>query len=412
MACLATFDAFRVATEDLDQRIGRAASYRSIWMNVPMRAEYQLGQGVTHSVFALGNVEPTGLESWTAIALATGGAGNQGACANNWNDVEWGFDESTYSPEIFQLRGPVVCRKDLMFSHDVDSFLRGYVEEITKRAKRTWELKYEATHIALSRKAIATADFEDSFKSQTALTGLDQATCELTQEMLEIIAQYLIEDGATTPDSNGFITYEDSGPIFSIYVGMQTSQRILRQNADLRQDYRDAFNGSGEDAPLIKRIGATRVIGNFRHIINQRPRRYTFSGGTYTYVAPYITATGGEDATKGTKQIINPSWRTAPYEGADVLAPHLFTSEVPPPLNSAGGLTFDPASYMGEWVFKTGIEAHGTNACDDPMHDTGRHFAQFIQASKPDITAKWKHGYHIIYRRCLGTDVECSTCSS
>ncbi len=405
MACLSTFDAFRVATEDLDQRIYRSASYKSIWMNVPQRGTYQLGQGVTHSVFAIGNVEPTALESWGAISLATGTG--QGACANNWNDVEWGFDESTYAPEIFQLRGPVVCRKDLMFSHDVDSFLRGYVQEITKRAQRTWELKYEATHIALSRKAIATADFEDSFKSQSALTGLDQATCELTMEMLEIIATYLVEDGATTPDSNGFITLEDAGPIFSLYVGMQTSQRILRQNADLRQDYR-----WGDADTLIKRVGANRVIGNFRHIINQRPRRYTFSGGTYTYVAPYITATGGEDATKGTKQIINPSWRTAPYEGADILAPHLFISEVAPPLNSAGGLNFDPASYMGEWVFKTGPEAHGANTCDDPMHDTGRHFAQFIQASKPDITAKWKHGYHIIYRRCLATDVDCTTCSS
>lgn len=405
MACLDVFDAFRVATEDLDQRIFRTASYRSIWMNIAQRGTYELGQGVTHSVFAIGNVEPTGLETWQAVTLATGTG--QGACANNWNDVEWGFDEDTYSPETFQLRGPVVCRKELLYSHDVDSFLRGYVEEITKRAKRTWELKYEAIHIALSRKAIATADFEDSFADQAALTGLDQATGELTQEMLEIIAQYLIEDGATTPDSNGYITFGDSGPIFSLHVGMQTSMRLLRQNEGLRQDYRWA-----DPQTLIARLGANRIIGNFRHVINQRPRRYTFSGGTYTYVAPYITAVGGEDATKGTKQIINPSWRTAPYEGADVLAPHLFTSLVPPQLNSAGGVSFPPASYMGEWKFVTGPDAHGANTCDDPLHHTGRHFAEFIQAAKPDITARFHHGYHIIYRRCLGTDVEISTCSS
>lgn len=410
MACANVFDAFRVATEDLPDRVYRTASYRSIWLNLIQRASYALGQGVTHSVFGIGNVEPTGLETWQAITLATGS--NQGACTNNWNDVEWGFDEDTYSPEMFQLRGPVVCRKDLLFSHDIDTFLRAYVEEISKRAKRSWELRYEAIHVQLSRKAIADPDFQGTFEDQEALTGLAESSCELTQEMLEIVAQHLMEDGATTPDSNGFITWEDSGPIFSLHIGMDQSQRLLRQNSELRQDYRDAWSGAREDAPLVFRIGANRVIGNFRHIINQRPRRYTFSGGTYTYVPPYITATGGEDATKGTKQIINPSWRTAPFEGVDVLSTRLFVSEVPSSLNSAGGVTFPPASYMGEWKFVTGPDAHQANTCDDPLHHTGRHFAEFIHAPKPDITARFRYGYHIIFKRCLHSDVECTTCSS
>lgn len=404
MACLDIFDAFRVATEDLDERVYRTASYRSMWLNLINRSAYELGQGVTHSVFGIGNVEPTGLETWQAITLATGTG--QGACANNWNDVEWGFDEDTFSPEMFQLRGPVICRKDLLFSHDVDTFLGAYVQEISKRAKRTWEQRYEAIHISLSRKAIAVADFEGSFADQAGLTGLDEATCELTQEMLEIVAQYLMEDGATTPDSNGFIEWGDAGPIFSLHIGMAASQRILRQNAELRQDYRYA-----DPQNIIARLGANRVIGNFRHIINQRPRRYSFVGGTYTYIPPYKTATGADDATKGTKQIINPSWRNAAYEGADVVSSRLFTSQVPPGKSTFDGVTFPPASYMGEWKFVTGPDAHGANTCDDPLHHTGRHFAEFIHAAKPDITARFKHGYHIIFERCTGA-VECVQCSS
>lgn len=409
MACADIFDAFRVATEDIDQRVFRTASYRSIWLNLIGREEYPLGMGTRHSVFAITNVEPTGLETWNAITLATGTG--QGACANNWNDVEWGYDEDTYSPEQFQLRGPMVCRKDLLFSHDVDTFLRGYIEEISKRAKRSWELRYEALHVQFSRKAVADPDFQGTFKDQAALTTLAESSCEITQEMLEIVAQYLIEDGATSPDSNGFISWEDSGPIFSLYIGMDQSQRLLRQNSELRQDYRYA-----DPQSLIARIGANRVIGNFRHIINQRPRRYTFSGsaasGTYTYVPPYITGTGAQDATKGTKQIINPSWRTAPYEGVDVLSPRLFTSQVPSQLNSVGGVTFPPASYMGEWKFVTGPDASQANTCDDPLHHTGRHFAEFIHAPKVDITARYKYGWHIIYRRCMHSSVECSSCSS
>lgn len=405
MACLDVFDAFRVATEDIDQRVYRTASYRSIWLNLIQREAYQLGMGTTHSVFGIGNVEPTALDTWQAITLATGTG--QAACANNWNDVEWGFDEDTYSPEMFQLRGPVICRKDLLFSHDVDTFLRAYIEEISKRAKRTWEQRYEAIHVQLSRKAVADPDFTNTFKDQAALTGLAESSCELTQEMLETVAIYLMEDGATTPDSNGFISWSDAGPIFSLHIGMEQSARLLRQNAELRQDYRYA-----DPDTLIARIGANRVIGNFRHIINQRPRRYTFAGGTYTYVPPYKTAIGAADATKGTKQIINDAWRSAPYEGTDVLSPRLFTSQVPPQLNSVGGVTFPPASYMGEWKFVDGPDAHGANTCDDPLHHTGRHFAEFIHAPKFDITARYKHGYHIIWKRCLGNDHECTTCSS
>lgn len=404
MACSAALDAFRVATEDIDQEVFRQASYRSLWLDMVPREMYQLGKGVLHSVFALGDIEPAALESWAAITLANG---STDACANNWNDVEWGYDESTYAPEQFQLRGPVVCDKDLLFSHDVDTFLSGYMSKLAIRARRTWELRYEAIHVSLARKAIADPDFTGTFKSQSALTSLAQSDCELSQEMLEVVASYLNEDGAPNPDGMGYIEWAESGPLYTLLIGQDQSQRILRQNAELREDYR-----FGDADTLLKRLGASRVIGNFRHVINQRPRRYTFSGGTYTYVPPYITAVGGEDATKGTKQIINPSWRTAPYEAADVLAPNLFTSQVVPAKNRFDGVQFPAKSYMGEWQFVTGPDAHGTNTCDDPLHHTGRHFAEFMHAPKPNPIAKWKHAYHVIFKRCLHSSVECTTCSS
>jgi len=412
MACSSVFDAFRYATEDLDQDIARTASYRSIWLNLIPRGMYPKNVGTNRSVFAIGNVEPTDDSgAWTAIDLSGTGSNTEmdtpnEICTNNWTDVEWGFDEATYGPEISQLRGPVVCKKDLLFSHDPDAFLGGYIEEISKRAKRQWELWLESKHVALSRKAVAVSDFEGGFADQTALTGLECATGELTQEMLEIVAQFLNEDGATTPDSNGFISWEDAGPIFSLYIGQSQSQRLLRQNSELRQDYR-----YGDPATLIARIGANRVIGNFRHMINQRPRRYTCSGGDYTLVPRYVTAAGGSAPTKGTKQIINPAWRAAPYEGADVLSPQLFTSEVVPPTNSAGGVAFNPTNYGGEWEFVTGAYKWDDD-CEDPLEDRGRHYAEFIAAAKPNLAARFRYGYHIIFKRCLGNQVEITTCSS
>lgn len=423
MAC-DPLDALRYATEDLDQQVSRTASYRSIELNLIPSGIYPKGVGTNRSVFAIGNVEPTsGSGNWAPIDLSNqlGAAGDAldtpaEICTNNWTDVEWGYFESTYGPEISQLRGPVVCKKQLEFAHDASDFLTAYVEEISKRAKREWERWLRYHHINLSRKAIATTDFDGTFVDEAGVPEDmgdigDCPSCELTQEMLESVAQYLIEDGATTPDSNGFITWEDNGPIFSLNIGMAQSQRILRQNSELRQDYRDSFSSMGDGNPLIKRIGANRVIGNFRHIINQRPRRYTCSGGTYTLIQPYIDAAGAAAPNKGTAQVINPAWRAAPYEAADVLSPHLFTKEVVLPTQTIAGNAIGGQDYMGTWQFVRGAYKWDTT-CDDPLEEQARHYGEFIAAAKPNISARFKYGYHLIFRRCVGASFECTTCSS
>lgn len=419
-----TFDAFRYATEDLSMDISRTASYSSIWLNLIPRGVYPKNVGTFRSVFSIGNVEPTNDDGiWTPIDLSNqlGTAGDSTdtpleVCTPDWTDVEWGFFEGTYGPERKQLRGPVVCKKDLEFSHDPDDFLRGYVEEISKYSQREWELNLERHHVRLSRKAIAVTDFEDTLEDgdQEGVNGLACADCELTEEMLEMIAERLYEDGATTPDSNGFITWEPNGFIWTLYIGMRQSMRILRQNSELRQDYRDAFSSAGEASPVIKRLGSSKVVGNFRHVINQRPRRYSCVGGTYTQIPRYIDASGGDQPVKGSAQIINPAWREAPYEGADVLSPDLFTSEIVQPVNSAGGLNYPAGNYMGDWKFITGAYkwAAESGSCDDPLEEQGRHFGQLAHAPKPKLSARFKYGYHIIYRRCFGSQVECTSCSS
>jgi hypothetical protein len=385
-----------------------------MWLNLIPRGVFPKNVGTNLSVFAIGNSEPTDDSgTWTPIDLsaqtsATMDTPNE-ACTNDWNDVAWGHYEATYGPERKQLRGPVVCKKDFEFSHDPDTFISSYVQEIAKHAKREWELNLEAHHARLSKKAVAIEDFESTWTEQESMNGIDCPDCELTQEMLEMVAERLIDEGATTPDSNGFVTWEESGPVFSLSIGMRQSQRLLRQNSELRQDYR-----YGDPNTLIARIGANRVIGNFRHIINHKPARFTCSGGTYTQVDRKIDASGGDAPTKGEAQIDNPDWYTAPYEAVDVLSPYLFESQIVQPVNSAGGVSFDPnTDYMGNFKFVTGAYKWTSGAtCDDPLEEQGRHFAQLAHGAKPNLAARFKYGWRILFRRCLSNSVECTTCSS
>lgn len=411
-------DHFRFAYEDLDDVTYRRASYSSIWMNVPERGQMKLNVGTNYTTFGIATNEPTGGDNytgvWSAINLTSPHLDGEATtlCANNWADVYWGAYELAYHPEQSQLRGPEICERQLLFSHNIDDFLKGYISEMTKRVRRQWEHCYAYHHRRLSFKCIAGADIEGSIYEQEALTGLPAATSEITQEMLEFLAARMIEEGATEPDGNGFITLTENGPTFGMYIGMIESQWLLRQNASIREDYRH-----GDPSLLTKRIGATRVIGNFRHMVNQRPARFTWAPtgnglGTYTQVPAYIVDT---DVSMGTGYEINPEWRTAPYEGIDLITSGLFTSEVPAAKTSAGGVQLGPINYNGDWDFKVGAyrwRTSITSGCEDPQDQIGRHFGSFMHAVKPNPLGRFKLGGFIIAQRCTGNKLDTVTCSS
>ena len=133
MACSAILDAFAFATENLDTHLYEQASHRSIWINLIRRGVYPQGVGATRTVFGVGLMEPTAEDTWTTITVATGGVEAGGgddpnACYDNYKEVEWGFYEKDYHPEIAQLKGPIVCVKDLSFAHNIDDFFYRFLK--------------------------------------------------------------------------------------------------------------------------------------------------------------------------------------------------------------------------------------------------------------------------------------------
>ena len=412
MACPNVFNAFAVATESLAQDVYKRASYRSMWLNMIERGEYPQGTGLTQTSFTTTSIEPTAAEEWSAITLATGD--NGGACDVTYNDVPVGYNAVTWSPERFALKGPLLCKDDLTFDHRVEAFLRVYLEKLSIRAQRSWETRYQNLFAKFAIKAVADSSFTqvetipagvNEFPwIQTGSTGqaLNQATSELTQEMLDVAAATLIRNGATNPDSSGFISYSSDGPVFPLYIGLEASQRIAQNNPAFREDLRYADMGSGTGAELLKRIGANRVIKNFRHVPNLFPPRFTYGGGKYTLVQPFTSSSG----TKGTVFSVNPSWVTAQYEGAFIVTPYVFKSHIVRPVNRVGDLGWMPTNYMGEWQWVTGAYKLDVD-CADPLEKKGQHYAEFVHAVEPVFT---NQGMTIIFRRCTGalTQIICS----
>lgn len=384
--------------------IYRVASFDNIFLNLIDKGTFKRGTGTTQSVFTVKNSLPVDDEpTWSGITLSNGS--NLGACAKDYNDVTVGFDESTYTPVKRQIRGPVFCKDDLYFDWNVDAFLAAYVNEMGKYAGVEFGNRLYVDYVKFVPKMVATATA--TIYNQTGL-NLPVATSQLTQQMLDKLAVQLTFNRANNPDGQGFTSYGPSGPLYTLYIGVEASQQIKQNNAEFRSDIRYADMGMGNQARLLYRLGATEAIKNFRHLPWITPPRYAYSAGSYVRVPTFANVS----ATKGTPQDINPNYldpSTAPYEGAIVLSKYVMQGDIVEPSSShPGNVVFDPSSYMGEWTWVTGNDAVGPD-CYDPLKKQGRHFAEWIYAPKPLSTPK--SGALIIFKRCPVSAYDTVTCS-
>lgn len=417
MPCDNAFDAFRQATEFLHEDLLKRASYMGVFLNLIRKGEYTRGAGLNLRVFTIERSEPTSdNETWPRVAFANGDASS---CGVTWNDVNYGHTERSYSPEQLGLRGPIICQDDLIYNWNTDNFMESYLSALAKRSRRSIENRYMAIYSHLVDKNVTDSTFTKVNgnsgslpTSGPALTGLPEARCQLEQiNHLENVAAELNEEGATDPDDSGWINLGEDGPIYPLYIGQEASQKLLRSNAELRQDYRFGDMGMGDGARLLKRMGATKIIGNFRHVINLFPPRFQWiptggGNGNYQRVNTWVMPS----KTKGQGAEINPQWRDAAFEAAYVLTPWVFQSQVIRPVNASAGMRWEPKSYFGEWEFVTGGTLIDPDIdCYDPTKKLGRHFAEYKHAPMPLFP---KYGRMIIFRRCPDTEGTCVTCAS
>lgn len=389
------------------------------------RSEWPIGAGLVRSSFTVGRSEPsTDEETWEPITT-TSGSSFVGSCNVTYNQTYVGYQEITYKPEKFGLVGPLICQDDLTLHWNSIEFWDKYFQALEKRNLRSIQNRLANIYMNYATKVVPNGDGTVTRTagvlttqppgSTVDMTGVSVPGCGLTQDILDGEAVLLTELGATNPNSNGWISFGPSGPIYSLYIGMEASNQILLNNAELRDDYRFAFESFGDANPVIQRLGASRIIKNYRHIINLFPPRWEIAGSSLVRVPTWVMSTSSTDATKGQVAIINPRWLNpaiATVEGAIVLNPWVYTEEVLRPVNSAPGMKWTAQNYFGEWRFVTGNDAllgfAGCTGIQDPTHKQGRHFAEYRHAARPIFP---EYGRLVLFRRCPNVAIDCASCT-
>jgi hypothetical protein len=396
--CPRPFDALRIATENLPMEVHQRSVWHSMWLNAIPRTEFPMNTGVAQTNFVIGNSEPSSnTETWTEITLTANVISTM--CDSSYTDAEVGYNEYTYKPRRFGLRGVVICRETLGFAHDPVKFLGMYVDKLAHRAKRSLEYQFRNAYTAIADKAVLTQGNLNLTQGATTFP-IVAATQQLTWDFLDEIAVTLMQAGATNPDGN-MITWADDGPVFPLEIGIMAKQRLTTNIDNIRQDFRFADMGKGEQATLFQRLGATLTHKNFRFVPCLYPSRYTYTGGVgYTEVDTWEMVAGSE----GTVARLTSAWKTAPYEAARVVNPHVMNARMVKP--DSAGLDWNPINYSLEWTWLTGNQISETY-CFDPFKDYGRHFARCIYAPEKVFA---DYGLTCIFRRCPNdiTGAQCS----
>lgn len=417
MACENPFDIFQQHQEDFLEEVYKVPSPNTFFPDLIPRADYKHGAGLTRSVFTMGTSLPTSNNpDFESVAFEEGET-HTGTCATTYNQVEVGYYKRDYSPEKFGWKGPVICSDDLIYSWQVEGFIPSYIEQLSVNSKWTVHFRYKSIYDHLVPKAVVApsgADTVDFADGGTGAPGqfpdltLAESEGELTQDVLDEIALRLGYAGADSdPHSTEWIAYGNEGPLYTLDIDAHLSQQIFKNNAERRSDLRFAWEGAKDMSPLLRRLMSARQLGNFRHVPNLFPTRYTYANGAYTEVDTWEV---DSSATKGSPTKLKPTdaWLNATHVGTRVLSPNVFTSEIVRPVNSAGGLSWPAKSYMGEWIFKVGGNNIGETHCLDPFEKLGKHFAEFAHAPRP---VKPNHGFLIISQICP-TEFEKVSCGT
>lgn len=183
--------------------------------------------------------------------------------------------------------------------------------------------------------------------------------------------------------------------VLPLFIGDELSRNLIKDNDDIRQDVRFAYQGQGEKSPLMDALmnimpNQRKAYGGWTHFILRYPPRYNIVQGVLTRVEPFLGETA---ATKGKKRPTNPAYKTARYEEVFPWHPGVMKVLEMQKLTSAGGrFNFSAVDTTG--TFRWINEYH--RDCN-PDRNKGYFRSVFKNAIAPQFP---ELGYTLLVERC------------
>lgn len=316
----------------------------SPWLSFMKRGVYPGGLSQTINVLTYERTAPIGLNSsWAAVTVVNGAEG--GACLPPATKVGIGSTNRNFQIFRVAVEGPDFCAEEFRSVFDLRLQLDRIADILAEYTRLAWEDRDRNEYFRLvANKVVVNGCGPNATNTITEQASYPaaQALKTLNFGILDYWRIRLLRDGA----AKSSMIYNNGSPVLSVIASQETIGAIIRDNNDIREDLRWADSGRGDAARLIRAFGVNHTYGGYAFFADPYPRRFTYSGGVYTAIAPFVSSA----ASKGNKSEINPAWEVAPYEETFIFDPDVMHQLIPQPITNPHPLfRFDPIRYTGDW---------------------------------------------------------------
>lgn len=364
----------------------------SPWMTLTSRGTWPGAMGETISNLTYERSAPTTTsDDWESFSVTDGAIVEGGQCLPTVTKIAVGSTTRSFSLRRKALEGPDFCAEELRSPFAIAQQLNHISGILSEYTRLEWE-RIDRIEYYKNVKHKVVCDASATSSSTIASTyPASAATSILTDGYLDTWYMKLLRDGA----GQSALARVNGAPTLTVICSSETADAIIKTNTNYRQDLRD-----GRPSDLLIGLGALTGWKNYVFIIDPYPRRFEYSGGTYSEVSPFVRA----NATKGVKYDINPSWETATYEESFFFDPMVYTQLVPQPITSpAANFTFDPIRYTGDWKVMN-IKDRESNPDGNILYHRGI----LAASSMPQYPER---GVAFVHRRC-DIQLNPTTCSN
>lgn len=281
------------------------------------------------------------------------------------------------------------CINDLANSFQTGKVLDNMMDILSNITEWVWMNRIQNEYLRLSEHKVTEVNNSSNFDiTATAHDATKPPTSKLLNGTLERIWSQLVLQGAHGDGAVGWGV--NNAPVFELFTDDATSRDLIRQDPELRSDFRFAYMGKGEDAPTMFMLGTPYSYNGYKHTWIKFPPRWEIVNGAYVRVYPYSAPT---TTTKGWKRSVSTAYQYATYQTSFIFLPTVQTLLMEKPSTNPGGkLKFDYASHMGEFQFLV-IKDRKCN----PRGEMGFFDALFASASEPGHT---ELGWAIMHLNC------------
>ena len=364
---LALNDKLARNTNNLAGKIYSTTINSSPWNKLIPKEEWTDGVSDTQKALTVERNLPANVDVWNDVTVNSG----TNTCAIAADIVPRGHTERSYSLVSKAVESDRICVNDTRNAYMTTEQIALAFKSLRKSIGYVWKRRAQLEYTRIAEYKVIADDglpFNDTDFPDIAATTI------LTQGILDAYYDYLISESAM--EDGGSIGMYDGSPQFVLITDRVTSDKIRNED-----NARNAQLWNSDRVPdLLKPMGVGKPFRGFFHTIDNLPRRFTFAGGVYTEVMPYIDVA----TSVGTKAKLNPAWMAAPYQDSTIFLPSVMCFKHPRPISTAGsGTSFTPHSYVGDFKWKNVENVDSTSPYYNPDGEWGFYRAKLMSATKP-----------------------------